>query len=350
MRSLNFNLLCWLLLAPLVASLSLFIVYAFGKTIWYSLQSYNLFNAPNWVGLNNFAQLMFDEVFWQASINTLLMSTIGSIIQISAALFIALSLHKHMHSHHFYREILYLPALFSSAALTVICLFLIQSEAVYTFLQAPKEFAIWFISTASILYVVFQLPIKKFKAVVRWSIVIILLILGYQYIPAASMKFTSNPLLSSYQSWLGLSPPLWLIIIQNSLLNVPMYCLLLFCALNSIPSNLYQAAACDGASRAQMHQWITLPLLEPLLLLLLILSLISGMQTFEQVFFLGSAVPIESKLTLAQYIYQHVFPANQNPSAGIASAAAVVMFLFILTLIVWPLKRLLKHRSLYASR
>lgn len=339
------NLLNWLVLLPLLVSLGVFVLFAFAKTLSISLQHYDFFSSATWAGLSNFSLIFNDTSFIKASINTILFTVIGTVIQVSLALVISLSLHRGIRTPFFLKDLLYLPALFSSASMAIICLFLVQSSEFWRLIQAPSLLLLWFVIFAVLICIVNAMKTLKYKQLAYFAIGLFML-LAYSWImPAASTQFSINPMLSSYDSWLGLTPPLWLLIIQNCIINVPVYCLLLMSALNGISDNLYSAANCDGASVKQVYQHITLPLIEPVIMIMLILSTLGGMQTFEQIFFLGNSVPAESKLTLAQFIYQHVFPTNGNPSVGIASAAAVIMSVLLLILTLFPAIRLLRNKK-----
>lgn len=341
----EYNLLNWLILSPLVVSLGVFVLFAFAKTAIISLQHYDFFSAATWAGLSNFSLIFNDASFIKASINTILFTVIGTVIQVSLALVISLSLHRGIKSSFILKDLLYLPALFSSASMAIICLFLVQSSEFWRLIQAPAMLLLWFVTFAALIFIVVTIKTIKYKKCAFLTVGVFMWLAYTWIMPPASTEFSINPMLSSYDSWLGLTPPLWLLLIQNCIINVPVYCLLLMSALNGISDNLYRAARCDGASAKQVYQHITLPLIEPVIMIMLILSTISGMQIFEQVFFLGNSVPAESKLTLAQFIYQHVFPTNGNPSVGVASAAAVIMSLLLLILTLFPATRLLKNKK-----
>jgi alpha-1,4-digalacturonate transport system permease protein len=85
---------------------------------------------------------------------------------------------------------------------------------------------------------------------------------------------------------------------------------------------------------------ITLPLLWPNLLVVVVLSLIKAVQTFDEVFVLTGGGPGSATLLIVQYIYETAF-ANQVQNFGLASAASVVLgvVLFALTLIQLALTR-----------
>ena len=112
------------------------------------------------------------------------------------------------------------------------------------------------------------------------------------------------------------------------------YTLILLAGLQSIPGELYEASAMDGANGWQNFRRITLPLLMPTMFVVFVLSLIRAVQVFDQVFVLTGGGPGTSTLFLVQYIYDTGF-SNQVQRFGLAAAASVSLgiTLLIFTLI-----------------
>jgi alpha-1,4-digalacturonate transport system permease protein len=112
------------------------------------------------------------------------------------------------------------------------------------------------------------------------------------------------------------------------------YTLILLAGLQAIPADLYEAAEMDATPVSRVLWRITLPLLWPNLMVVLVLSLIKAVQTFDEVFVLTGGGPGSATLLIVQYIYDTAF-ANQVQNFGLASAASVVLgvVLFALTLI-----------------
>ncbi|WP_246662065.1 carbohydrate ABC transporter permease [Prosthecodimorpha hirschii] len=111
------------------------------------------------------------------------------------------------------------------------------------------------------------------------------------------------------------------------------YTLILLAGLQAIPSDLYEAAEMDRTPRWRILWRITLPLLWPNMIVVIVLSLIKGVQTFDEVFVLTGGGPGTATLMVVQYIYETAF-ANQVQNFGLAAAASVVLglVLFALTL------------------
>ncbi len=112
------------------------------------------------------------------------------------------------------------------------------------------------------------------------------------------------------------------------------YTLILLAGLQAIPPDLYEAAEMDGTRPARVFWRITLPLLWPNLLVVIVLALIKGVQTFDEVFVLTGGGPGTATQFIVQYIYDTGF-ASQIQNFGLAAAASVVLgtVLLVLTLL-----------------
>jgi multiple sugar transport system permease protein len=132
--------------------------------------------------------------------------------------------------------------------------------------------------------------------------------------------------------------PLIAIMIQNIFTTIPTLMLLFLAGLQDVPRSYYEAASLDGASAAQKFFHITIPALQPVLFLVVTLGLIGTLQMFDQVAIFGDAAPLRSRITLAYFVYNRMFPGAQLPEVGLASAAA--LFLALFTLSVVALQRL----------
>jgi multiple sugar transport system permease protein len=114
---------------------------------------------------------------------------------------------------------------------------------------------------------------------------------------------------------------------------VGLYMLILLVGLQSIPSELYEAAAIDGASRWQTFQRITLPLLRPSLALALILCVTGSLLAFDHFFILTKGGPDNTTVTIVQLIYREAFVRG---NLGTAAALSLVLLVALLALnVLW---------------
>lgn len=100
----------------------------------------------------------------------------------------------------------------------------------------------------------------------------------------------------------------------------------LLAGLQDIPAHYYEAAAIDGASRAQQFRHITIPLLRPVLLFVVTMSVIGSFQVFGQTFMITRGGPETTTRVLVQYIYEVAFT---NYRMGYGAAMSWLLFVAI---------------------
>jgi multiple sugar transport system permease protein len=147
-------------------------------------------------------------------------------------------------------------------------------------------------------------------------------------------------------SWLNtqarilfLPQTLWSVALMNVFTTMPTLMLLFLAGLQSIPTALYEAAELDGAGKFRQLIYVTIPSLAPVTFAVVTLGIIGTLQMFDQVAILGDAAPLQSRITLAFYIYANAFPEGAASRIGMSSAAAILLGL--LTLIIVYLQRAL---------
>jgi multiple sugar transport system permease protein len=107
------------------------------------------------------------------------------------------------------------------------------------------------------------------------------------------------------------------------------FMLILLVGLQAIPSDVYEAARVDGASRWQMFRGVTLPLLRPSIALCLILSITGSLLAFDQFFILTAGGPDNSTTTVVMMLYREAF---RRFDLGTAAALSVVVLLVLLVI------------------
>ena len=121
--------------------------------------------------------------------------------------------------------------------------------------------------------------------------------------------------------------------------NVVLY----LAALQTIPKDIYEAATMDGAGRVQQFFFITLPGLKPMIFFGVTLSVIGGLQLFEEPFILtgGRGGSDQSGMTTAIYLYRMAFDFNDF---GAASAMSWLLFI-VVALLTWATNRAFRPRG-----
>lgn len=264
--------------------LSPFIIGAIALTIgpiiaslYFSFTDYNLLQDPNWVGLDNYARMLDDPRLHKSLITTLTYVLIGVPLQLAAALGLAILLDKGMRGLPFYRAAFYLPSLLgSSVAIAMLWRLIFGAEGLMNTLLG---------------------------------------MIGIE----------------SSTSWIG-NPDTALstiILLHVWMFGSPM--VIFLAGLRQIPTELYEAAQTDGASKWWQFKSITMPLLTPIIFFNLVLAVINSFSAFTQAFVVsgGSGGPADSLLFYTLYLYQEGFGSFRM---GYASALAWLLLLIIAVL------------------
>jgi multiple sugar transport system permease protein len=142
------------------------------------------------------------------------------------------------------------------------------------------------------------------------------------------------------QAWLGDTQwALFSLVILSVWRWAGYYSIILLAALQGVPRELYEAARIDGASRWRAFRGITVPLISPAIFFVVIISIVSSFQVFEQMWVMTQGGPEDSTISVAMYLYLQGF---EYLNFGFASAVAWVLFMiiFIVTVINWKARSL----------
>ena len=241
-----------------------------------SLTSWDLLRPPNFVGLDNFADLLADRRFGRALGNTFFYVLTSVPIGTTLALGIAVALNQAIRGISLIRTMYFLPLVTSTIAIALVWAW-IYSPANGLLNQALE---------------VFGQPPQKWVSDPFWAMPAIVAMSIWQGLPASTIIFLAG--------------------------------------LQAIPTSLLDAASVDGAGRWQRFRNVTLPLLTPSLFFTGILNLIGSFQVFDQVFVLARpGQPTTATVTVVYFIYENGF---RNFKMGYASAASWVLFLIVAVL------------------
>lgn len=358
--SFKHNAFGWLLISPFALSLVLFFFYALLRTIAYSFTSYDLFNSPEWVGFKNYVNLFSDPLFFRALTNTFAFSLIVTLIQTTLALLLAVALNAEIKAKGFFRTVYYVPSIMSSAAITLIFVWVYQKngflnqllQSITSNQQFILTFIVGFIACQASLLVSGRKRNQRVRVTDPFYALISLLVAFSICVFVKNTGLVSSQDSSVVVSWLGtrdmvgpLPLTLWAIVIQNIFTTVPTLMLLFLAGLQGIPDDLYESATVDGANKWQQLWHITVPQLAPVTFVVITMGIIGTLQMFDQVALLGGGVPLESRITLAFYVYHYAFPDGTSPQIGVASASALVLGGITLVLVFLQKKLGIKEQS-----
>lgn len=346
----------YLFLAPFLLTVAVFFVYAFVRAVFFSFTDYNLFNINNlnFVGLQNYADLFRDSNFLRALSNTLTYCVVVTVLQTIGALVMASVLNQKVRGIGFFRAAYYMPSVTSSVVITLIFLWLFQRGGAFNYLATLFLNYLPLIAVfvgITVLAQAVQVAFERSRnlpatpgdpALLVVSLLVALagtFFLSFAGIVAPRDVPPVDFIWLNTREGIGWAAfPLIAIMIQNIFTTIPTFMLMFLAALQNVPVSHYEAASLDGATPVQQFRHITVPSVQPVTFLVVTLGLIGTLQTFDQVAIFGNAVPTESVITLAFFVYERMFPGAQLPEIGFASAAA--MFLALLTLAVVLVQRI----------
>jgi multiple sugar transport system permease protein len=269
----------WLFISPWLVGFLAFTLYPFFASLFYSFTNYDILTRPHWIGLENYASMIKDPLFWQSLYNTFYYAVIFVPLSTVLAIAIAMLLNMRVKAVGIYRAIFYLPSVVPVVASSVLWLWLFNPS--YGLINA---------------------------------------LLNGLGIPGPGWIFSvawSKPGLILMGLW-GLGTPI----------------VVYLASLQGVPSELYEAADIEGAKGWAKTWHITLPMISPAILFNVILGIIGAFQYFTQAYVMTSGGPDNSTLFYALYIYQEAFEFLRM---GYASAMAWILFVIILliTLLVF---------------
>ncbi|MDQ7820159.1 MAG: sugar ABC transporter permease [Armatimonadota bacterium] len=268
----------YLFISPVLVAFGLFRVWPALQTLYFSAFRVELARRRLvYVGVENFAELLHDEIFRQAVTNTLLYAV--AIVPTAAALglILAVLFTERFPARELLKAVYFAPMVTSTVAAAV----------VWWWLYNPQY--------------------GLFNALLRMA---------------------------------HLPPSPWLLSTRTALLSVILFSIwktvgynmvIYIAGLQAIPAEFYEAATLDGAGPLQQFWRITLPLLAPVTAFLLIYNGIFAFQVFDQVYVLTGGGPANATNVVVLEIYRQAF---QRYRFGYAAAEAVVLFVFILAITI----------------
>jgi multiple sugar transport system permease protein len=277
--------LAWLLVGPLVVLLLALVAYPFAMAVGYALSDRTLAEPGRFVGLANVRHLWQDQIYRQTLGNTIVYTVGATILKLGAGFGLALILNEKLPMARLIRSAVLLPWIVPT----------VLSAMAWLWLLTPNF------------------------SVLNWILV------------ATGVSQRGLP-------WL-VSPPLAMfsVIMVNTWRGIPFFAITLLAGLQSIPGELYEASAIDGAGRWARFRYVTVPMVSPILLITLVLSVIWTFSDFQVVYGLTQGGPMNSTHVLAILSYQVGLASGQ---IGEGAAISLTMLPLLLVLILWQIRHL----------
>ncbi len=271
---------------PWILGFLIFMTYPLIASLISSFTNFSILRPPKGIGVQNYVELFHDEVFYKSLSNTLLY-VVGAVpLTTVCAILLALLLNTKVKGMSIYRTLFFLPTLVPMVALGTLFLWVFNGD--------------------------------------------------YGLFKQAFLK-------------VGVTPPGWLTdptwskwtLILISMWGCGQAMVIYLAGLQDVPVSLYEAAELDGAKSFAKTIHVTLPMISPVILFNVVMSIIGSLQVFAvpYVMFPGGA-PARSAYFYTSYLYDNAF---QYQRMGYASAMGWVLFLITLSLTLIALKLSEKH-------
>ncbi|PRR83799.1 carbohydrate ABC transporter permease [Clostridium vincentii] len=274
----------YVMITPALMIFVLFAIYPIGYMIYLSFNNWDLISpVKEFIGLNNFKDLLQDELFIQVIKN----SIVYMVLTVSGTMLIGI----------------------------LLALFLNKDTRINRILQSVT-FAPYIVSLVSVAFIW------------KW------------------IMDTDYGLLNYFMNLIGLDSVNWLNDTNLALISVAIIsiwkslgynALIILAGLKGVPKYIYEAAELDEAKPIKLFFKITLPMISPSLFFLAIMNIIASFKVFETIALVTGGGPMNSTNTLVFYIYEYGFRFNK---IGYASAAGVILFAIIAILTVLYFKAL----------
>jgi raffinose/stachyose/melibiose transport system permease protein len=270
------SLVIFLFLLPAIVLFFLFVIYPIFQSVYYSLFNWKGFGpAVDFVGLENFKNILKDQVFMISLRNGFLIIALSLLAQLPLSLALAVLVGRDLPGRVIFRTIFFLPYVLSEVIAALMWLFILNPDPERGFINA------------------------------------VIVFLG-----------------GDSQAWLGNTDLVLLAIFAALTWKYFGYHMLLFMTgLQNIPTEIEESGRIDGANSIQNFFYITLPLLSSTIRTSVYLSVLGSIQQFILVWIMTKGGPVNASETMATYMYRFGFVRFQ---LGYGSAVAIYMFLLCL--------------------
>ena len=243
----------YLLVSPYIVHFFVFIAFPVVFSIVLTFHKWNIISPMEYTGFANYIRLFQDALFLKSILNTLIFLVIHIPLQIIVALFLAEVLNQKIHLRGFFRAAFFLPVVVSGVVVTILW------QQLYGF------------DTGLLNKILVTLGFGK---------------VGWLIDPKIAM-----PSIAIMATWK----------------NVGLYIVLFLVGLQTVPKHYYEAADLEGATHWQKFFKITLPMINPTIFLVVILSTVGGFSLFIEPYVLTGGGPLNSTLSAVLYIYKQAF-------------------------------------------
>jgi putative chitobiose transport system permease protein len=216
----------YLFLAPALLLIAVFVVVPIGSVVYLSFTEYNIVNPPVWVGLDNYARLLKDDIFWQALSHSFIYLLVTPIL-IVLGIALAIIVDRKLPGINIFRALYYMPVISGSVAVGIAWRLLLDTNGLLNSLL---------------------LATGLLKEKIQWL----------------STPSLTLPIAMTLTIWMGLG----------------YYMMIFLAALQNIPAELYDAAQIDGCNLWQKHLTVTIPGLRSQITFVAVISSLAALEVF----------------------------------------------------------------------
>lgn len=273
-------------LAPAFCLYTVFFAIPAVRALLYSLQRWDGFGQPEWIGLENFARLFSEsDLFVRAFAHNLWLLAAGGGGTLILALFFASVIHRRVRGAKLFRICFFFPNVISGVAIALLWLLLYSATDFGVFNALLRQVDAWGAGIGVDL-VPLELPVAFTDSKH----------LLYAIVPMMVWTFTG------------------------------FYMVLFLAAMEAIPESFYEVARLEGAGPVAQFRYVTLPLIREVLVIACIFLLIMSMKFFDPIWVMENGRPTGDTHVLATLLYEKVFTEY---NVGYGAAVAVVLFIIV---------------------
>ncbi len=279
--------LAWLFILPSLIGFITFYAYPAVRGVQISFTDWDLLREPKNVGFENYQEALTDRQFWQSMGVTLYYVVLNIPLQTALAVCLAVLMDRLTNSI-FVRGMMLLPWLIPNVVVGLLWLWLLDPS----------------LGLINQILAIFGIPRQPFLGSVQQAM----------------------PSIAGINIWR----------------HVGYTALLIFAGLQTVPKDVYEAGAIDGASERRMFWSITIPLLRPVLVFVMVTTVIGSFQIFDTIAITTQGGPVNATRVIYWYIYEYAFNRFQM---GYATAVAMILFLFLIIVTILQFRFLRANES-----
>jgi len=278
MKRLNKRYLPYLMVSPYLVHLLFFTAFPVIFSIVLTFFNWNIISPMEWNGLGNWKHVVSDRLFWKSIYNTLRFLAVHIPLQIIIALALAEVLNQKIRFRGFFRAAFFMPVVISGVVVTIMWQQLLGFEN----------------------GIMNRLLVSAGFGKVGW-------------LTDPDVAMISIALMATWK-------------------NVGLYVILFLVGLQTVPKQYYEAADLEGASHWQKFTRITIPMINPTIFMVLVLSTLGGFSLFIEPYIMTGGGPMNSTLSAVLYIYKEAFEyyhMGYSATLGLFFALMVVLVILI---------------------